>query len=228
SDGSGLPPFPTHEHLGGLYLFAGSTPWLPGFEAWAWETVTRFNTYFVQCPPAWSAIEDPVLMERIALFTREMQQPDLTAGDPFAFEEFPREPLKFPVTRRQLFSSMRTNLEVASGKAEGGTALQLADLGSAPDSALAGLMPQVLPGCTITVEQNMVFGQAPDGPRPLPLFPLDSPALQVFNLFNGQTPLAEVSRQLADMHVWPRQRSFAYVRGVFLTLVLCGLCLPTG
>jgi hypothetical protein len=61
-----------------------------------------------------------------------------------------------------------------------------------------------------------------------PLFLLDSPALLAFNLLNGQNSLAEVSRQVTDKQAWTKQRGFAYVRGLFLTLVQYGLCMPFG
>jgi hypothetical protein len=146
--------------------------------------------------------------------------------DGFDFENFPHEPLQFPVTRRQLFASMRTNIEASSRKAEGGAVFELADLGCMTDSQLAGMTPQMIPGCQITIEEGVVFGQAAHMAHKKPLFLVDSPALLAFNLLNGQNSLAEIGRQVTDKQSWTRQRGFAYVRGLFLTLAQYGLCLP--
>jgi hypothetical protein len=146
--------------------------------------------------------------------------------DGFDFENFPHESLQFRVTRRQLFASMRTNVEVLNRKAEGGAVFELADLGCMTDGQLAGMTPQMIPGCQITIAEGVVFGQAAHMADAKPLFLLDSPALLAFNLFNGQNSLAEVSRQVTDKQAWIKQRGFAYVRGLFLTLVQYGLCMP--
>lgn len=64
-----LPPFPAHEHLGGLYLFSlGCVP--PGALAWARDVTGRFVRFFDDCPPAWLDAEDPVLPARLAHFAQ--------------------------------------------------------------------------------------------------------------------------------------------------------------
>ena len=151
-------------------------------------------------------------------------QPD----ERYDFENFPYQRLNFGLTRRQLWASLATNVQVYSGKAEGGTAYKLADLGCLPEEILAAVLPQVVPGCAITVEDGFVWGQPPGKPQAARLFPLDSPALTAFNLFNGQTALLEVSRQLSEAYAWDMAHSFAYARGLFLVLILTGVCLPAG
>jgi hypothetical protein len=150
------------------------------------------------------------------------------SDDRFAFDEFPRKKLSFGFTRRQLWSVLTMNLQVYSGQGEGGSAFKLADLGGLPDHQLAGFTPRVISGCKITVGDGFVWGQPPDADQPVQLFPSDSPALKAFNLFNGQTSLAEVSRCLGQEMGWDEDRSFAYVRGLFLTLVLAHICQPEG
>jgi hypothetical protein len=60
----GLPPFPAHEHLGGLYLLAlRAVP--PGQEPWARAVVGRLAQFYQTCPDEWRRAEDPVLLRRL-------------------------------------------------------------------------------------------------------------------------------------------------------------------
>ena len=70
---SGLPPFPTHSHLGGLFFLAGPVHppafdhWPPARE-WSTKTVKGLAQFFESCPPEWLVIEEPVLLQRLAEF----------------------------------------------------------------------------------------------------------------------------------------------------------------
>ena len=130
------------------------------------------------------------------------------------------------ISRRRLWSAMISEIRVTT-RAVGGTPVyQLSDLGAQPDEKLAGIIPVVAPGCKITVVEGHVCGQLSKAAETTQLFPLQSPALQVFNLFNGLTRLDEAAAQLADKTGWDPERSFAYTRGLFLWLILNGICLP--
>lgn len=60
----GPTPFPSHEHLGGLYAFtSGDVP--ASFHDWLAQCVTRFTAFYAVCPPALLDIEDPVLLQRL-------------------------------------------------------------------------------------------------------------------------------------------------------------------
>ena len=146
----------------------------------------------------------------------------------YAFERFPRCKLNLGVSRRQLWSALRTEFVVFGGKAEGGIAYKLADLGDLPDEQLAEVIPQIVSGCEILVRDGFVWGRSPSAHRPIQLFPLGSPVVTAFNQFNGRTPLGEASVRLAQMLGWDAARSFAYARGLFLCLVMVGICRPAG
>ncbi|MBZ0276769.1 MAG: hypothetical protein K8I60_11520 [Anaerolineae bacterium] len=147
------------------------------------------------------------------------------ADDQFAFDQFPRGSLKWRYTRRELWATIKANAEVKYEESLGGTALTLAELGDWPDEHLAELVPMVTPHCQIEVRDGLVYGQPPNGNR-VCMFPVDSPALEAFNGFNGLNLLIEVSHDLADVTGWDMAHSFAYTRGVFLTLVKAGICQP--
>ena len=56
-------PFPPHEHLGGLSLFASET--VPPDDVWVSATIRRFNAFFQSCPSEWLAGEDVTLLQRV-------------------------------------------------------------------------------------------------------------------------------------------------------------------
>ena len=150
-------------------------------------------------------------------------QPD---ADLFAFEKFPRGYLNFTVSRRQFLPTLIKDFLVSCERDEGKPVRKLSELGVRPDEELGPLCPRVVPGCKITVQEGMVWGQPPRALRPIRIFPVESPALIAFNLFNGKTPLAQAAEQVAEENGWDADRSFAYVRGFFLWLVLVRVCQP--
>jgi hypothetical protein len=144
----------------------------------------------------------------------------------YAFEKFPRGELTFKITRRQFWSAIVHNFLVFKDKGRGIPAYTLDNLGSWPDEQLARLLPAVVSGCEISVQDGLVWGKPRAARCAIELFPQDSPALIAFNLFNGLTPLREVSRRLVQTTGWGSAHSFAYTRGLFLTLVMAGICQP--
>lgn len=144
-----------------------------------------------------------------------------------AFENFPRGRLAFRFSRRQLWSAITNEFVVSGDRQRGQEVCSLADLGEFTDEDLMPIVPVVTPGCKISVEENFVCGQPATTPEPIQLFPIPSPALNVFNLFNGQTSLGEVvDRFNPPNEEWDSTRRFAFVRGLFLCLVLAGICAP--
>ncbi len=152
--------------------------------------------------------------------------PTRQTDDRFAFEEFPRDDITFQFSRREFWSVIVGNVAALHKKGQGTPAYSLANLGSWPDERLVPLMPFVVPGCCIAMHDGFIWGQPSATRPPVKLFPDDSPALSAFNLFNGTVTLGGVSYHLKEITGWDEQRSFAYVRGLFLSLVLAGICQP--
>ena len=146
--------------------------------------------------------------------------------DPIPFESFPRRALPLGVKRRKMLSTLYTEFMVYTGKGEGGSAMRLSELGIWPDERLEALTPVIISGAEITVKEDYVYGRPPDQKKPWSLFPLDSPALTVYNLINGMTTLLEIADALSHATGWDKDRGFAYTRGTFLYLVLAGICIP--
>jgi hypothetical protein len=144
----------------------------------------------------------------------------------YAFDDFPRQPLPEMVSRRELFSAILTKLRVESSKNQGRRVLSLSDLGEAPDDKLSPMIPVMVNNSSISIKDEFVLGSPPRSDMAYKLFPLHSPALTAFNLINGSNSLQQISEQLAKQTGWEQARCFAYTRGLFLTLVVAGLCLP--
>jgi len=151
-----------------------------------------------------------------------MADPD----EEFPFEQFGRGELPINLPRRSFFSGLLDEISVYNGEMIGGVGLKLTELGSRPDEELYGIIPLILPGSQVHIEHPFVVGKAPDGDRSYRLFTVSSPALVVFNLMNGENALSEIADGLRRHTGWDEVRSFAYVRGVFLSLVTIGMARP--
>lgn len=146
--------------------------------------------------------------------------------DPYAFDQIPRGRLALRVSRRGLLQALAHEVVVLGDQRRGAPTARIADLGEWPDEQIAELVAEVVPGCVISVRDGFVWGRPPRAERPRRLFPLDSPAVAAFNLFNGSNTLGAVGRRLAESLGWEPARGLAYVRGLFLCLGLAGVCQP--
>lgn len=148
------------------------------------------------------------------------------SDDPIVFEDFPRTEIAFQVSRRGLWSELKTRMTAMRSQGRGAQVYTLAQLGEWPDEDLAEVQPMIVPECHISSEDGYVCARLPNMQVAAKLFPTESPALVVFNLFNGFNPLGEISQQLAEDCDWDAERAFDYARGVFLSLVKAGICRP--
>ena len=152
----------------------------------------------------------------------------MPGDDQYAFEKVAHGRLAFKAGRRQLFPALLSELQAFNNNADGMAVAKLSDLGNCTDEEIARMVPSVVSGCQISLVDDHVYGQPPVTSKPFELFPTGIPALTVFNMFNGMTTIAEVSDHLSESTGWDSQRAFAYTRGVFLWLVVAGICMPTG
>jgi hypothetical protein len=143
------------------------------------------------------------------------------------FESFPREDLSPGLTRRQFFKTLAVELKVFAQRSEGANAVKIPSLGSMPDNDLYEIIPRVLPGSEFDLKEGQVWAKAPSQQRLIPLFPYERLSLYSFNLINGQNSLRQIAIELSLFSGLPFERAFAFTRGLFLTLVKHGVCLPT-
>jgi hypothetical protein len=142
------------------------------------------------------------------------------------FENFLRGMIPMNITRRQVFSSLLTELTVHSMEMDGIKAFKLSDLGDMHDEQLGEVYPTFLPGTNIWVEEGILWTHPRNEEKPIKLFPLDKPTQIAMDHFNGETKIAEIASNLSEAMDWDFNRSFAYTRGLFLTLVFAGVCVP--
>jgi hypothetical protein len=147
-------------------------------------------------------------------------------ADRFAFDKFPRGLLAFQVSRRQFLPALVNDFLVSCDKTNGRPTFRLSELGTWEEEKLATVIPRVVKDCKINVEDGFVWGQPPKTGRPIKLFPLDSPATVAFNHINGATSIQEISEEVHLATGWEHERSFSYIRGLFLWLVLTRVCQP--
>ena len=147
------------------------------------------------------------------------------AGQAYEFENFPRGKLPARLTRRQFFSGLMNEVR-AFAHEEDHPVFRLDDLGDLPDAELAQVRPVLLHGCETFIEDGYVWGKTPEGQKGVRLFPDDSPAVFVLEELNGEATIVEAARRLVSELGWEKPRAFAYVRGVFLWLVLARLYMP--
>lgn len=143
------------------------------------------------------------------------------------FEDFPRENLIFEKSRREFFRSLIREAEVGTGRLSGGKGYNLASLGALSDELLGQARPVIIPGCQIDVRDGTVWGQPPEEPVRALFSLAETAACSAFNQFNGQATLHQIAARLSEEMGWTQARSFALVRGLFLTLVMYRLAVPS-
>lgn len=143
----------------------------------------------------------------------------------YAFDQFPRGEIHIATPRRRLLSAIMAEVHVYNKKSEGHVGKKLSDLGSWTDEDLLCVTPIFTPGSKFEQKGGFMYGTASSG-REILLFSAASPAMAVFQLFDGVNTLTEIADTLSIKTGWDEEKTFAYTRGVFLSLVTIGLCQP--
>lgn len=119
------------------------------------------------------------------------------------FANYPRQRLRLRWQRRDLLTSLLTEMRLRSDRSGGG--VRIPDLGLYPDELIELLTPSVR-------------GEfKPQGDRDY---------VTAVELMNGERTIEQVAAELEHRLRWDRQHAFQYARGVFLDLVSRGKCLP--
>ena len=156
----------------------------------------------------------------------QQRELSMTNEDEFAFEKMPRKPLSIPIARSKLLYAISEEFTAQSQKSDGRRVVQLSDLGNYPDDELKVIIPTILPKSKISLREGYVYGVSSMTGKSYRLFPIASKALTVFNMFNGINTIETISQTLSKETGWAEERSFAFTRGVFLSLVVAGLIMP--
>jgi hypothetical protein len=146
-------------------------------------------------------------------------------SNPYEFEKFPHGQLPVRLTRRQFFSGLMDEVKAFSQTVEH-PCYRLSDLGNLPDQELAFLIPVPLPEVAFVTREGYIWGKPAPARSFLRLFPENCPASFVIRQFNAGMCIVDAARNLARETGLDKQWAFAYVRGVFLWLVLARLYVP--
>jgi hypothetical protein len=141
-------------------------------------------------------------------------------------EAFPRQELSFQISRRNFFTTVAAELRFLANEASGASAVRIPTLGVMTDSQLMDFIPQMLPGYEIEMRGKEVWGKLAGWSAPNFLFHLDHLSAFCFNQVNGNNSLKAIAEAIAEENALPFERAFAVARGMFLTLVRAGVCLP--
>lgn len=138
----------------------------------------------------------------------------------------PVEKMKVPVSRRGLFSALTEQIDAYKRSTEGVPVYRLEDLAEMNDSAILRVRPVVGKKCKISILDSAVWGTPPFGTEPVKLFSVDSPALKIFNDFNGENEIRTIVERLMAATGWPEEKSKTVVCGLFLKLCEIRICEP--
>lgn len=145
--------------------------------------------------------------------------------DPEHFPEAVGE-MKIRVSRRGMFSAAADAAAEQRRSRAGLPSYRIEDLTDFDDERFSELYPIVNRRAKISLEEGMVYAETSAVTDPFPLFPLDSPALFVFNQFNGEQPMSEVFVKVQQHTGWDEERTRSFVRVVFLKLCEVRVCEP--
>ena len=143
----------------------------------------------------------------------------------YEFDKFPRGKLPARLPRRQFFTGLINEIRAVTHETEH-PVFRLDDLGDMEDRDLAQVIPMLLPGGQIFDKDDYVWGKTPEASKGVRLFPMDSDAEFVLELLDGQRRIVDAAYSLSQHTGWEKGKAFAYVRGVFLWLVLAKLYVP--
>jgi hypothetical protein len=141
-------------------------------------------------------------------------------------ETFPHQELSFGMNRRSFFTTVLAELDLYVHQSMGASAIKIPSLGVMLDGQLMEFIPYILSNCQIELRGDEVWGRLENWSAANFLFRMDPLVSFCFNQVNGQNSLKEIADAVATEAGLPFERAFALVRGMFLTLVRAGVCLP--
>ncbi len=134
--------------------------------------------------------------------------------------------IRITIPRRALFSVMSDELRVCNQAADGKPVYEIEDTAEMQPEEFALLKPVLSRGAKISLSDGFVWGLPHNGLETLLLFQTNSPALAIFNCFNGKTTIAEITEMTMQSTGWPEEKAAAVVRGLFLKLCEVRICQP--
>jgi len=142
------------------------------------------------------------------------------------FVEFPFRKLILKIHRRDMLHSLLKHVSGTLSQVNQKYTFQIEDLGILPLESIQKITPALYPGCEFKSDDKFVFGQAPRHTEFVKLFPKESAAHKMFQLFNKDLSIHELSFSMRKRFPMDENKSLLFVRGLFLFLTELGFAYP--
>ena len=138
----------------------------------------------------------------------------------------PDAQMRIKVSRRGLLTAAADSAEEQARSRRGAASYRIEDLVSYDEEQLAEIWPVVNNRAKISLGKGVVFAETSAAVDPIPLFPVTSPALFVFNQFNGMQRMSDIFVNVQNYTGWNKKKSKQIVRAIFLRLCEVRVCEP--
>ena len=134
--------------------------------------------------------------------------------------------MRIKVSRRGMFTAAAEAAEEKARSSQGAPTYAIESLTAFDDESLAEIIPAVNPRAKISLKDDVVYAETSAAVDPIPLFDVHSPALFIFNQFNGMQKMSDVFVKVQENTGWNEEKSRKTVRAVFLSLCEVRVCEP--
>ena len=134
--------------------------------------------------------------------------------------------MKIRVSRRGIMAAAADAAEEKLRSSQGVPSYQIEDLAFWPNEQMDQILPAVNRRAIISLKEDVVYAETSATVDPIPLFEISSPALFIFNQFNGQQTMAEVYEKVRNHTGWDTEKTAKTVRGIFFRLCEVRVCEP--
>ncbi len=134
--------------------------------------------------------------------------------------------MKIKVSRRGIMAAAVDAAEEKRRSSLGAPSYAIEDLAGYEDERLDLICPSVNSRAKISLKKDVVYAETSASVDPIPLFDIHSPALFIFNQFNGRQSMSEILVNVEKNTGWDEARTRRTVRAVFLKLCEVRVCEP--
>lgn len=138
----------------------------------------------------------------------------------------PADDMTIRVSRRGMMAAAADAAEEKLRSSQGAPSYTIEDVAGYSEEHLDRIRPAVNSRAKISLKNDVVYAETSAAVDPIPLFEIHSPALFIFNQFNGLQTVAEINAKVAGQTGWDEERTRRTVRAVFLKLCEVRICEP--
>jgi hypothetical protein len=128
--------------------------------------------------------------------------------------------------RRTFFKSLAGQVLSLAKEIHGIPQYHLSNLWQMPDPQLSFIRPVLQSDVEIMTEEKSVNGRFRSKENTFLIFDREDKATFVFNQFNGQKTIGQISDELATEYAMEKEIAFAFCKDFFLKLIHLKVCIP--